>query len=128
MSLYVGFAEEIQIGEQKMREMEYGRPRRRSGFAAFLIGGLIGGTVALLYAPQSGRKTREFLVTEGQETADRVMQSIREAQESILATIEDAQVRLETMNQDTKERLQRLREIAQSTVTEEKEVLQNRYS
>src|SRR6185503_2273696 len=98
-----------------MKEMEYGTPRRRSGFAAFLIGGLLGGTLALLYAPQSGRKTREFLVTEGQETAERVMQSIREAQDSILASIEDAQVRLDALNKDAKDRLQRLREIALNT-------------
>ena len=30
--------------------------------AAILIGGLIGGAVALLYAPQSGRKTRKGII------------------------------------------------------------------
>ena len=62
-----------------MRETDYLTRPRSPSLAAFLIGGLIGGTLALLYAPQSGRKTREFLVTEGQETADNVMKSIREA-------------------------------------------------
>lgn len=115
-------------GEEKMHETNYSTPRRgSSGLAAFLIGGLIGGTIALLYAPQSGKKTREFLVNEGQQTADQVMKSIREAQASVLATIEDAQARMETMNRETRERLQKLQEIARETIGEEKEVLQRRY-
>ncbi len=75
----------------------YSTTRRGSGLVAFLIGGLIGGTLALLYAPQSGKKTRDLLVNEGQETADQVMKSIHDAQESVLATIEDAQARMESM-------------------------------
>jgi gas vesicle protein len=93
--------------KMRERENEYST-RRSSGLTAFLIGGIVGGTIALLYAPQSGKKTREFLLTEGQDTADKVMRSIRDAQESVLATIEDAQVRMVAMNRDTKERLQRL--------------------
>jgi len=110
-----------------MRETDYLTSRRSPSLAAFLIGGLIGGTLALLYAPQSGRKTREFLMTEGQEKADRAIKTVREAQESILATIEDAQARLETMNRDTKERLQKLQDIARGTIDEEKEILEKRY-
>lgn len=87
-----------------------------STFTAFLVGGLIGGAIALLYAPRSGAETREILLSEGQETADRVMQSIR-----------DAQVRLEAVNQETKDRLQRLQVIAQETLDEEKEILDRRY-
>ena len=98
-----------------MREHDSYQPTRRgtSGFTAFLIGGLIGGTIALLYAPRSGRETREYLLSEGQETADRLMRSVREAQERILASIEDAQARLEVMNRDARERLTQLQAIAQ---------------
>lgn len=101
---------------------------RGSGLAAFVIGGLVGGTIALLYAPQSGRKTRELLMTEGQETADKVMKSIREAQESVLKTIDDAQVRMEAMSEQTKERLGRLQEIARTTLDEQKGSLRKGYS
>ncbi len=87
-----------------------------STFTAFLIGGLIGGAIALLYAPRSGEETREILLSEGQETADRVMQSIR-----------DAQVRLEAVNQETRDRLQQLQVIAQETLDEEKEIFDRRY-
>jgi gas vesicle protein len=121
---------------EKMRETNY-YPIRRSnastGLIAFLIGGLIGGTLALLYAPQSGKKTRKFLADSsqdlldtGQETVDQVLQSIRDAQESVQATIEDAQARMESLNQDTREKLQRLQEIAQETVHEEKQVFKKK--
>jgi gas vesicle protein len=103
--------------ERKMRESEYYQSSRTGAtFTAFLIGGLIGGAIALLYAPRSGRETREFLLKEGQETADRVMNSLR-----------DAQVLLEEMNQETRDRLQRLQVIAQETIEEEKQVFGKRY-
>jgi gas vesicle protein len=106
---------DIQNGE-KMSEREYQSTSSGLSFTAVLIGGMIGGAIALLYAPRSGRETREYLLNEGQETADRVMDSIR-----------DAQVRLEAMNQETRKRLQRLQMIAQETIEEEKEVFEKRY-
>jgi len=99
-----------------------------SGFSAFLIGGLVGGAIALLYAPQSGRKTRDLLMTEGQETADRVMKSIRDAQENVMKTIDDAQVRLEAMSAEAQDRLGRLQDIARGTLDEQKGSLRKGYS
>ena len=100
-----------------MRESEYYESSSTGAtFTAFLIGGLIGGAIALLYAPRSGRETREYLMNEGQQAADRVMESIR-----------DAQVRLEEMNQETRDRLQRLQTIAQETIDEEKQVFEKGY-
>jgi len=111
----------------KNRDYDYQPNRTGSTFTAFLIGGLIGGAVALLYAPRSGKETREYLLNEGQATADRVMRSIQDAQDNIMATIDDAQIRMEAMNQETRKRLQRLQAIAQETIDEEKEVLGRRY-
>lgn len=111
-----------------MRDMEYSTHRSGFSLTAFLIGGLIGGTIALLYAPQSGRKTREFLKTEGSETADRVIRSILDAQENVLELIEDAQLRMQSMSQDTRDRLQRLQEIARTTIAEQKDSLTRGYS
>ena len=100
-----------------MSKQNYDQPNRTgSTFTAFLIGGLIGGAVALLYAPRSGEETREILLNQGQEAADRVMESIREAQ-----------ARLEVMNEETRERLQRLQVIAQETIDEEKQIFDKRY-
>jgi gas vesicle protein len=108
--------------------MEYSTHRSGFSLGAFLIGGLIGGTIALLYAPQSGKKTREFLRTEGGETADRVIRSILDAQENVLEMIEDAQGRMQSMSQDTRDRLQRLQDIARSTIAEQKDSLSRGYS
>jgi gas vesicle protein len=108
--------------------MEYSTHRSGFSLGAFLIGGLIGGTIALLYAPQSGKKTREFLRTEGGETADRVIRSILDAQENVLEMIEDAQLRMQSMSQDTRDRLQRLQDIARSTISEQKDSLSRGYS
>ena len=111
-----------------MRNMEYGTSRSSFSLTAFLVGGLIGGTIALLYAPQSGKKTREFLVTEGGEAADRVIHSILDAQENVLAMIEEAQNRMQFMSEETKDRLERLQEIARSTITEQKDSLTRGYT
>lgn len=111
-----------------MRDMEYSTHRSNFSLTAFLIGGLIGGTIALLYAPQSGRKTREFLRTEGGETADRVIHSILDAQEHVLEMIEDAQMRVQSLSQDTRDRLQRLQVIARTTIAEQKDILTRGYS
>lgn len=111
-----------------MRDMDYGTSRSGFSLTAFLIGGLIGGTIALLYAPQSGRKTREFLMTEGSATADRVFQSILDAQEHVLTMIEEAQYRMQSMSQDTRDRLQKLQEIARSTIAEQRDSLTRGYS
>jgi gas vesicle protein len=103
--------------EKKMSESNY-RPSSNTGstFTAFLIGGLIGGAVALLYAPRSGQETREIILDEGQARADQVMESLR-----------TAQARMEAMNQETRERLQQLQAIAQETIEDEKQIFDKRY-
>jgi len=52
---------------------------------AFLIGGLIGATIALLYAPQSGRETREDISKKARrmkkrtvDLADDIIESVNE--------------------------------------------------
>jgi gas vesicle protein len=103
--------------ETIMRESkQYQSNSTGSTFTAFLIGGLIGSAIALLYAPRSGRETREILLDEGQARADQVMQSLR-----------TAQAHMEAMNQETRERLQQLQVIAQETIEEEKQILDRRY-
>jgi gas vesicle protein len=51
---------------------------------AFLLGAISGAAVALLYAPASGRQTREFLgdkAREGRETLNHAVERGREADE-----------------------------------------------
>jgi len=88
------------------------------GFRAFLLGGLIGAVVGLLYAPQSGEETRQTLVDEGQEIVDKTRTSV----------LRDTQMRMGTLYQDTRERLEKLQEVAKNTLDEQKESLEKGYS
>ena len=102
--------------------------KTKTGFFAFLFGGMIGATIGLLYAPRSGEETRQFLKDESDEMLNKAVTSAREVQDTAKTTIQDAQTRLETFNQDTKERLTKIQEIAKSTIGEQKESLEKGYS
>lgn len=102
--------------------------RNKTGFFAFLLGGTIGATIGLLYAPKSGEETRKLLKGESEEMINKAVTSAREVQNTAKSTIQDAQTRLETFNRETKERLAKLQEIAKNTMGEQKESLEKGYS
>ncbi|MGW8250231.1 MAG: YtxH domain-containing protein [Anaerolineales bacterium] len=93
---------------------------KKSTFMAFLMGGLIGSTVALLYAPQSGEETRQKLYDEGAELRDNAMESIREVRDTSLSAIKDAQTRMELLAKETRDALEEIRGIDQTVIVEEK--------
>lgn len=93
---------------------------KKSTFMAFLMGGLIGSTVALLYAPQSGEQTRQKLYDEGTELRDNAVESIRDVRESALSAIKDAQNRMELAAKETRDALEEIRGIDQTVIVEEK--------
>lgn len=99
-----------------------------NGVGAFLLGGLIGGAIGLLYAPRSGQETRQILAGEGQDLVNKAVASIREAQDTALSTIREAQTRLEVLNVEAKDRISKLQEIAESTLNEQKQSLKKGYS
>jgi gas vesicle protein len=102
--------------------------KAKTGFFAFLFGGIIGATVGFLYAPRSGEETRQFLKDESDEMLNKAVTAAREVQDTAKSTFQDAQSRLETFNQDTKERFTKLQEIAKNTIGEQKESLEKGYS
>jgi gas vesicle protein len=56
---------------------------------AFLAGAAVGGVVALLFAPESGQKTRQKLLAMGEdarESIGRVPIAVREAEKAAVAT------------------------------------------
>jgi gas vesicle protein len=55
----------------------------RSGLALFALGTLIGAGVALLFAPQSGEKTRKLLAKKAKQIRDRAQDTVENAQEVI---------------------------------------------
>jgi gas vesicle protein len=51
--------------------------------AAFAVGALVGAGVALLYAPQSGKKTRELLARKAGELKDHAEDALDDAKEMV---------------------------------------------
>ena len=78
----------------------------------FLFGGIIGATVALLFAPKTGEETRELLTTKAKEGREVLKKKVDTAQEKVLQTKE----KLET---EASELLNKGKEV----VTKEKEVI-----
>lgn len=67
----------------------------RNGVGSFILGGLIGAGIALLFAPRTGKETREFLsdkVLEYWENADEVYETGRERAVELYATGRDVAV------------------------------------
>ena len=56
-------------------------------FAGLIIGGVIGAAVALLYAPKSGKETREELLAQLDDVKTRIDEATREFRESAMAKI-----------------------------------------
>ena len=102
--------------------------KRGGGLMVFLFGGVIGAAIGLLFAPQSGKQTREILIDESDEMVDKAMSSIRTAQDKAMAMIKDAQSRVEELNKETNERIQLLQEIAKDTLNAQKESVKKGYS
>ena len=50
---------------------------------AFLIGAVAGAAVALLYAPATGRETREFLAEKAREGADRAKEAAEKGRQAV---------------------------------------------
>ena len=64
--------------------------RGGSAFLAFLLGGLTGAALALLYAPRSGRETREMLNEKMREGAERGKDLREQAREKGRAFMDEA--------------------------------------
>jgi gas vesicle protein len=59
-----------------------------SGFSWFLAGLGLGALIGVLYAPKSGRETREDLVTGAKEGSDYLKQRSREAAEQVSTLVD----------------------------------------
>jgi len=57
--------------------------RGGSAFGAFLLGGMIGALIGLLFAPRSGKETREMIAERGQEYLDTAMDTYDDGREKL---------------------------------------------
>jgi gas vesicle protein len=80
----------------------------RDEFGAFLVGfvvgGLAGAVVALLFAPQSGEETRAMIKDKSIELRDRASQTAEEAIERAEKAAVEARARAEELANDLRER------------------------
>jgi gas vesicle protein len=93
----------------------------RKDFLGFVLGGLTGAAVALLFAPRSGDETRKLLVDRSQMMKEDALDSIQEAQEVAIDRINEAQVHFDTK---TKELLSRLQSIGKNISEEDIDALE----
>lgn len=78
-------------------------------FGAFVIGGLIGASVALLYAPKSGEETRRNIKRRAKElkkkavrAAEDLYEEIEELSETLRRRIDEMKQRGEELSEDAK--------------------------
>ncbi len=79
--------------------------------AGFLIGGLIGAGVALLYAPQSGEETRTIIKEKSIELKDKASETAEEARARAEKALDEAKARAEVAIQETRVRAEELARI-----------------
>ncbi len=61
---------------------------RLSKLSFFLVGGGIGAVIALLFAPRSGRETREIIAQRASDSRERVLSTSRNVGEKVSTYIE----------------------------------------
>ncbi len=93
---------------------------RDGEFSAFLtgfvIGGLIGAAVALLFAPQSGEETRTYIKDKSIELKDRAIETSEQARERAEALAAEAKARADELAKQTREILQEQKQRVESAL------------
>jgi gas vesicle protein len=69
--------------------------KQASSFGTFIKGALIGAAVALLFAPRSGRETREFLSERGGEIYDKASYIARDTRDRAQTIVSEARTKIE---------------------------------
>jgi len=63
-------------------------------FKAFVLGGIIGGVLGVLFAPKSGRETREELSEESEKLLNQVKVDIENAKKAALRSFDQSKDRI----------------------------------
>jgi len=89
----------------------------------FVVGGLVGAAVALLYAPQSGEETRAYIKDKSIELKDKAAETVEDARIRTEQALEDARVRADVALTDVKAKADELSKLTkrQKVVLEEQQ-------
>jgi gas vesicle protein len=100
---------------------------RNDSFGAFLaglvLGGLAGGIVALLFAPQSGEETRTIIRDKAIELRDAASETYEETMSRAEKTANDAMKKAETVYNQAKTKASEVAKKGQVMLDEQKEKL-----
>jgi gas vesicle protein len=77
------------MSEDDREELENGGEDGTNRLAWFITGAIIGVTVALLYAPKSGKHTRRLITDKTQQGKDKVTDAVTDASSQIAETSRD---------------------------------------
>ena len=91
-----------------------------SFLVGFVVGGLTGAVVALLFAPQSGEETRAVIREKGIELRDKASQTAEEALAKAEAAAADAKKRYEELAVEVKSRSQEVITSAKKAISRKK--------
>jgi gas vesicle protein len=75
--------QELEIGENSVSRGEKEMANSGEKFMYFLIGGFVGASVALLFAPKSGEETRRFLEGKYREGTDTLNRRVAEGRQYV---------------------------------------------
>ena len=88
-----------------------------SNFGAFAVGlftgALLGGIAALLFAPQSGEKTRQFIQEKSQEAYEKAGKTVEETYAQAEASLAEARAKIEELTEEAKKKSAELQEKGQ---------------
>ena len=85
-------------------------------FMYFLIGGFVGASVALLFAPKSGEETRKYLENKYREGTDTLTQKVQEGREYVGTVKEGVSEKVEGTIEAGKETVTRQRDQLTSAI------------